>query len=158
MDPHWENLIAPVVGAFDFELWGVEYDAGRRRAQLCVYIDSPRGVSAADCGRVSAQLSSVLKAEQVFAGPYVLEVSSPGMERRFFKAEQFARFVGQDLRLKLCSPQKGRSRYRGCLETVGAESLSLRVDGEKEEFLFSEIDNARLVCSTLDTQRQGVAG
>ncbi len=77
------------------EVWDVEWKVGRDRF-LRVYIDKPEGVSHADCQAVSEQLSVILDVEDLVPGPrYVLEISSPGLDRSLFKAEHYERFAGR---------------------------------------------------------------
>jgi len=77
------------------EVWDVEWKIGKDRF-LRVYIDKPEGVSHADCQAVSEQLSVILDVEELVPGPrYMLEISSPGMDRKIFKPEHYERFVGR---------------------------------------------------------------
>lgn len=77
------------------EVWDVEWKIGKDRF-LRVSIDKPEGVSHADCQAVSEQLSVILDVEDLVPGPrYVLEISSPGLDRKLFKPEHYERFTGR---------------------------------------------------------------
>ncbi len=79
----------------------VELKGGNANQLLRVYIDKPAGVSHADCALVSEQLSAMLDVEDLFPGRYVLEVSSPGLDRKLTKPSDFTYFVGRRARVVL---------------------------------------------------------
>ena len=79
----------------------VELKGGRSNALLRVYIDKPGGVSHADCALVSEQLSAMLDVEDPFPGRYMLEVSSPGLDRELTKPSDFEHFAGRRARVVL---------------------------------------------------------
>ncbi|HUK31005.1 MAG TPA: ribosome maturation factor RimP [Candidatus Acidoferrum sp.] len=84
-----------VAGSLGLEIVEVEWKVGQQRF-LRVTIDKPEGVSHADCQALSEQLSVLLDVEDLVPGPrYVLEVSSPGMDRKLLKAADYERFVGR---------------------------------------------------------------
>jgi len=84
-----------VAGSLGLEVLDVEWKVGKQRF-LRVTIDKPEGVSHADCQAVSEQLSVILDVEDLVAGSrYILEVSSPGMDRKLLKAADYERFVGR---------------------------------------------------------------
>lgn len=141
-----QGLVTGVVEPLGFELWGVEMLPRQKSGQLLrIYIDADGGIGVGDCEKVSRQLSAVLDVEDPIAGEYTLEVSSPGMDRLLFDAEQFARYVGSELRIRLRSSASGRKNFRGQLTAADAQSLQLQVDGESVELLIDQIDTARVV-------------
>jgi ribosome maturation factor RimP len=84
-----------VAGSLGLEIVEVEWKTGQQRF-LRVTIDKPEGVSHADCSAVSEQLSVILDVEDLVPGSrYVLEVSSPGMDRKLLKAADYERFAGR---------------------------------------------------------------
>jgi ribosome maturation factor RimP len=84
-----------VAGSLGLEIVEVEWKMGQQRF-LRVTIDKPEGVSHADCSAVSEQLSVILDVEDLVPGPrYVLEISSPGMDRKLLKAADYERFTGR---------------------------------------------------------------
>src|SRR5712691_10538875 len=80
----------------------VELKGGASNPLLRVYIDKPEGVTHADCQRVSEQLSVMFDVEDPFPASYVLEVSSPGLDRKLTKPSDYTHFVGRRARLVLC--------------------------------------------------------
>jgi len=82
----------------------VELKGGRSNPLLRIYVDKPDGVSHADCQSVSEQVSAILDVEDPFPRPYVLEVSSPGLDRKLEKPGDFEHFAGRRARLVLRDP------------------------------------------------------
>ncbi|MEX1032295.1 MAG: ribosome maturation factor RimP [Cellvibrionaceae bacterium] len=140
------ELLEPVVAAQGCELWGLEYHAsGRRRGVLRLYIDKPDGVALGDCEKVSRQVSSVLDVEDPIQGEYTLEVSSPGLDRPLYTLDQFAQFVGEQIKVRLRAPFDGRRHYTGQL--MGVEQDEVKVLVEDHEYLLpiESIDRANVV-------------
>lgn len=138
-------LIEPVAQSFGCELWGVEVSAAGRRQVLRVYIDKQGGVDISDCERVSRQLDSVLDVENPIRGEYTLEVSSPGLDRPLYNLEQFRRFIGCDISVRLRRAFEGRRKYQGTLTGVADDEIAI-VSGE-HEYLFplADIERANLL-------------
>ena len=124
----------------------VELKGGNSNALLRVYIDKPAGVSHADCALVSEQLSAMLDVEDMFPGRYVLEVSSPGLDRKLTKPGDFTYFVGRRARLVLKEAIGEQKVLEGRL--AGFENGRVRLDlGEhgQQEFDLANIRKAQLV-------------
>jgi len=116
-DPlHISELLEPGIRSLGYELVGVEYQTGGKGGGLLrVYIDKDEGISADDCQKVSYQVSGVLDVEDPIAGHYTLEVSSPGLDRLLFKPEDFERFAGQLVKLRVIYPIEGQRKFKGRL-------------------------------------------
>ena len=139
------QLLKPVVESLGYELFGIEYLSRRRSPLLRVYIDSEAGISLNDCERVSHQISGVLDAEDAVRGPYILEVSSPGLDRPLFTLEHFKRFSGNMIRLELVQPIAGRKKLTGKLVGIEADNVIL-IESTKEYYIpFNIIGKTRLV-------------
>ncbi|MFO8153041.1 ribosome maturation factor RimP [Thioalkalivibrio sp.] len=138
-------MLRPVVGSLGFDLWGLEYHAGSRPALLRLYIDHPDGITVDDCGNVSEQVSAVLDVEEPIRGDYVLEVSSPGIERPLFTAAQYRQYLGSEVKVRLAWPEHGRRNYRGRLLSVSGDGVEIEVDGDAFLLPFGAIARARLL-------------
>lgn len=140
-----ETLLTPVIAAQGCELWHLEFSVQGRRSLLRIYIDSPAGISLDDCERVSRQVSAVLDVEDPIVSAYTLEVSSPGLDRQLHKPEQFARYIGAIVAVKLRMPYEGRRRFQGRLNGLEDGDLVLQV--EDTEFLLplDTIEKAQVV-------------
>ncbi len=138
-------MLEPVVNAMDCELWGLEFYGSGRRNTLRIYIDKPGGVVLEDCERVSRQVSSVLDVEDPIQSEYTLEVSSPGMDRPLYTLEQFARYSGELVSLRLSVPYEGRRKFKGQLVGVEGEDVVIRLEGHEYLFPVDSIDKAHVV-------------
>jgi len=143
------RMAAPLARSLGLVLWGVELIPAGRMV-LRIYVDTPPGARQAPaedappdapvreaggtgpdidrCAKLSRMLGLALDAEDIIPGAYVLEISSPGLERPFFTLAQLAPYVGSDLTLKLNAAQPelpDRKRLRGRLSAVGADALTL---------------------------------
>lgn len=125
------EMLAPVVEGLGFELVGVEYHPGRGRGLLRIYIDRPEGIDVDDCARVSHQVSGVLDVEDPLPGEYLLEVSSPGLDRPLFKAADYERFAGETIRMRLRGTLEGRRKFHGRLVGV-RDSDVIVAEGDAE--------------------------
>ena len=138
-------ILAPAVTALGYEFWGLEYLTHARQAVLRVFIDSPNGITVEDCAKVSRQLSAVLDVEDPISIEYALEVSSPGMDRPLFTLEQYQRYVGQHVKIRLRAPFEGRRNFSGRLVGVEAEDVVVVVDDHEFLLPIEMIDKAELV-------------
>ena len=112
---------------------------------LRLYIDKPEGVTLADCEFVSKQIGAFLDVEDPLPSSYVLEISSPGFDRRLRTVEHFRRFVDEEVKIELMRPRDGRRRLRGRLKEVHDAAVTVDVDGTDWHVEFAEIGVARLV-------------
>lgn len=139
------SIIEPGVRALGYELVDAELAGQGRQVVLRVYIDHPEGVTVDGCALVSRQLSSVLDVEDPIPGHYMLEVSSPGLDRPLRKREDFSRFKGALIRIKTVAPVLGRRNFKGRLLGLEREHVVLEENNERFDLAFDNIDRARLV-------------
>jgi ribosome maturation factor RimP len=130
-------MILPTVEALGYELWGCVFLVQGQRNILRVYIDSIKGINLTDCERVSRQISSVLDVENPTLARYSLEVSSPGLNRPLFTAEQFQRFVGHRLSIQLHLPIGNQRKMKALLKTTNETGVVLSPEGESGELAVS---------------------
>ena len=107
MSEQIEEMIEPVVNGLGCQLWGIEKLSQGKYSVLKIYIESEKGIDVDDCARVSRQVSALLDVEDPFKGNYTLEVSSPGLDRRLFKLNQFDSYKGAQVKLSLRRPYEG---------------------------------------------------
>lgn len=140
-----QELMAPAVVDLGYELWGVQLLSQGRHTTLRIFIDSPAGITVDDCAKVSHQVSGILDVEDPIQSQYTLEVSSPGLDRPLFTLEQYQRYIGHDVAVRLRVPFEGRRKFEGLL--VGVEDGDIVIRIENEEFLlpFESIDKANIV-------------
>jgi len=140
------ELLEPAVEAMGFELADIDAHFGRR-GLLRLFIDREGGVTVDDCQRVSEQIGAFLDVEDPLPGSYVLEVSSPGFDRRLRKLAHFERFRGENAKVELRDALDGRRRFTGKLVGVEGSEVLLDVDGELVRLPFGDIAVARLAPS-----------
>jgi ribosome maturation factor RimP len=139
------EMLTPVVQSLGCELWGLEYFSQGRHSTLRLYIDKEGGVGLTECESVSRQVSSVLDVEDPIAGEYTLEVSSPGMDRPLYTAEQFARYSGEQVNIKLRSAFEGRRKFSGILRGVEDDEVLVVVDEHEYLLPIELIEKANIV-------------
>jgi len=139
------DMIRPAVEALDFELWGVEFVRAGKFSTLRVYIDHPEGISVDNCADVSYQVSSLLDVEDPINVEYNLEVSSPGMERPFFNAEQMQPYMNETVAFELVAAQKNKRKFKAKLIAVEGGELTLSVDNDTLQVNMRDVKNAHLV-------------
>lgn len=142
-----ETLIAPSLEAMGYRLVRVAATGGRRAQVLQVMAeridDKPMGVD--DCTEVTHTVSALLDVEDPIEHAYVLEVSSPGIDRPLVKREDYERFRGHEAKLELAMPIDGRRRFRGKLLGVEADRVRVNLGAEVVELPLASIQRAKLV-------------
>ena len=96
-----------------FELVQCQIAGSKRSPVVRVFIDKPDGVTVEDCADVSREMEAILDREDLIPTSYVLEVSSPGIERELFTLDDFKRFAGQNARIKTGRPIEGQRNFTG---------------------------------------------
>lgn len=139
-----EALVRPSIEDMDLEFWGAEYQRQGRSGLLRIYIDKPDGVVLDDCERVSRQVSALLDVHDPIQGQYQLEISSPGMPRPLFYPDQYARYLGDEVQIRLNVPVDGQRNRVGVIKAVERDALVLVEEGVEQTFLFSNIMKAHL--------------
>jgi ribosome maturation factor RimP len=140
-----------VLADLGLECMGVEFTPAQGQSTLRVYLDvldattEGREVTLDDCEAASRELSALLDVEDPVPGHYVLEVSSPGLDRPLFTAAHFAKAVGQEVKILLKAPIDGRRRLRGKLVSVDGEHISLEAEGKAFGFEHTAVESARVV-------------
>jgi len=137
------ELLEPPLAALGFELADLDAHLGRR-GLLRIFIDREQGVTLDDCERVSEQLGAWLDVEDPLPGSYVLEVSSPGFDRRLRKLAHFERFNGERVKVDLKDARDGRRRLTGRIAGTESANVLIDVDGEVWRVSLNDIAMARL--------------
>ena len=141
-----ESLVAPTVEALGCRIWGVELQGGfKNNLKVVVYIDSEDGISVDDCATVSEHVSDILDMEELVPSPYVLEVSSPGLDRILFKEQHFKDSLGLNIDVRLNRPYEGRKKLTGVLLDYGDLALILRDKMGDKSIPIDAIRKVRLV-------------
>ena len=126
------------------KVWGLELFGRRSNQTLRIYIDKIEGISVEDCEKVSKHVSKVLDAENDFSENYMLEVSSPGLDRKFFYKEQYKEYLNESLKVTFFDTQNKKTVI-GRLEGAYDNSIKLELNDEIKEIAFSSIIQANLI-------------
>ena len=103
------------------ELVNVEIAGTKRDSVLRIYIDKPEGVTLDDCSLFSRDVEEVLDLEDFIPSRYVLEVSSPGIERQLYSVEDFRRFAGRLVKIKTREEINGQKLFVGVISDIDEE-------------------------------------
>lgn len=134
------------VEALGLEICHLGWKPGRR-STLLLTIDRPGGVSLDDCEEASRAASRILDPLEGTLPSYVLEVSSPGLDRRLWTIADCVRFTGRHVLVQTRQPVEGTSRFKGPLESVEGDRLTI-LDGDRKHRYtvpFGDVKTARLV-------------
>ena len=139
------GLFEPVIESLGYEYWGLELLNQGRSLKIRLYIEAEAGIGIDDCALVSGHISDLLDVEDGFATDYLLEVSSPGMDRLLFSEIHYNRYLGELVEVKLIRPFDGQRNFEGLLK--GTEDGCVVVEVRDEEYLFpiEDIGKIRIV-------------
>ena len=126
------------------KVWGLELFGRHSNQTLRIYIDNKDGISVEDCEKVSKHVSKVLDTENDFSEKYMLEISSPGLDRKFFYKEQYQEFINETIRVTFFD-NDNKKTIKGNLKEVDDISIKLEIKEEIHEIPFSSIIQANLL-------------
>jgi len=126
------------------ELVDIEWKRERGGWVLRLFIDKPGGVTIGDCAKISELVGRILDKEDIIHHSYMLEVSSPGIERPLVKKEDYERFRGEKAKITLKEPIEGRKNFTGIILGIFEDKVRIEVDGKVWEFSFDLIKKANL--------------
>lgn len=128
----------------NMELVDLEWRRERNGWVLRIFIDKPGGVTIADCAKISSIVGEILDKENIIHRSYILEVSSPGIERPLVKKEDYERFKGEKARITLKTPISGRRNFTGIILGIKKDLVQIEVEGRIWEFSLDNIKKANL--------------
>ncbi|HUK57403.1 MAG TPA: ribosome maturation factor RimP [Nitrospiria bacterium] len=139
------ELVGPILSSMGLELVDLELSGQGRRGHLRIFIDKDGGVNVDDCEQASRYVGHALDAVDPIPNAYLLEVSSPGLDRPLRKAEDYRRFAGKLARLKLVRPLDGAWVVVGRLRGLEGDRVELQPeDREAVQIALADIAQARL--------------
>ena len=143
----YKNIIEPVVNRNNCILWGLEVLRGKRRNTLRIYIDSSNVVDIGDCENISKDLSYEPMLDVSLGDDYILEVSSPGVDRKFFNIEQLNDYLGEELEFKTKELIDGKRKFNGILSECDENFFYVKQNNKDKntiKFKFNELDLCKL--------------
>jgi ribosome maturation factor RimP len=139
-------LAERVASSMGMEVVLVELKGGAGRSVVRIFIDQPGGISLEDCERFSKRVSVALDVEDLIPFSYVLEVSSPGLDRPLVREEDYRRFAGRRAKIRLRAAREGRRNIQARILGVDQGRIRLETDpGEVIEVALPDIEKANLV-------------
>ncbi len=127
------GICSPVLASAGMELVLVEVSGLPRRRTVRLYVDRPDGVNVEDCARASRLVDQLIDASGVLNASWVLEVSSPGLDRPLVKPADYERFAGRKVKIRLKRPLENRRNLTGILCGVGADGMvKVQIEGGEE--------------------------
>ena len=147
----WE-LVQPIVEGFDLVLWDVRYEKEGSQWFLRVFIDKEEGaVDITDCENVSRAIDKPLDELDPITDNYILEVSSPGVERELILDEHFEKFIGADIMVKMIRPLEGIGKeFKGVLKAYENGQVTIEDHSGENEITISKKDTAFIKLDDFD--------
>jgi ribosome maturation factor RimP len=143
------ELLDPVAESVGLDIVRIRLMGGtlRRRLQIMAERPSDHDIAVEECARLSRAVSEVMDAADPIAGEYLLEVSSPGIDRPLTRKIDFELFEGHEARLETDRMIEGRKRFKGILAGVEGDNVAIDLDGEDDTALipFDWLVDAKLV-------------
>ena len=143
-----EDDIAPTLEAMGFAVVRAVllHQGAKRTVQIMAEHSDGSNVNIEDCAEISRTLSAVFDVKDPVTGPYVLEISSPGIDRPLTRRTDFERFAGFDAKLETKMPIEGRKRFSGVLDGIGENDvIRMTVEEGPVEIAFADVDKAKLI-------------
>jgi len=139
-----ETLLKKDIKTLGYDIWGIELLGSSLNPTLRIFIDNENGVTVEDCEKVSRHVSKVIEADDIYSINSTLEVSSPGIERKFFNKEQYINYLGYTIRIRYRDIEKQFKSVKGVLISISEKGLIIKDKGEEYFIQFQEIEKANL--------------
>ena len=145
IDRRLAGLVTPTIEGLGFELVRIRLMGGKK-ATLQIMAERPEGgIEVEDCALISRSVSAVLDVEDPISGEYVLEVSSPGIDRPLTRMKDFERYEGYEARLETTELIDGRRRFKGPLRGVQDDEVLIEIAEGVVGLRFDWLSDAKLV-------------
>ncbi len=139
-----EALLNPLIEQEGGELVDLQWRREGHQWVLRLFLDKPKGITLDDCAYFSERVSATLDDGDKIPQSYVLEVSSPGLDRVIKKDKDFERFAGKPVKLRLKLPENGQRKFTGVLKGLKDKKVEVQVDKDLKAFARENIDELRL--------------
>ncbi len=140
-----KEMLSKDIESLGCNIWGIELFGTLKNQTLRIYIDNKEGISIDDCEKVSKHVIKVLDSDNDFSSKYLLEVSSPGLERKFFFEEQYIDYINFNIKVRYRNNLNEKVSVKGVLKNVSSKSLFLEHGEEVIEIPFPSIIQSNLI-------------
>lgn len=150
------NAIEPALTDMGYELVRVAINgAEMKTVQIMAERVDRRDMTVDDCEKISHTASALLDVADPFNGRWVLEVSSPGIDRPLVKPSDYDRFKGEEAKVELANDIDGRKRFKGILKGIEGTKITMDFEGQEISFDFADVAKAKLTFKdeTLDNKK-----
>ncbi len=138
------EILRSLVITMGYDFWGLNFSQNSNSLKLTLYIDKEQGINIDDCEKVSNQTTHMLDTKKILDVNYILEVSSPGLDRVLITKEHFKKYMNENIKVKLKWLVKNRKNINGIIKDVQTDCILLDVNKEIFEIRYDSIDSARL--------------
>lgn len=138
------DLLSPEAQRHGVEIVTLEIVGAKKSPTIRVYIDTARGVGFDELSSAQVWINKLMDEADPFPGAYLLEVSSPGIDRPLRTKEHFERFVGSDAVVKTSVPLDGRSSFKGVIEAVEGDDIVMECEEARIRIPLESIKRAHL--------------
>jgi len=142
---HIKEILTEDIKSLGCDIWGIEFFGKYKNQTLRIYIDNKEGISVEDCEKVSKHVIKLLDVENDFSNKYFLEVSSPGLERKFFSKDQYQSYIDSSIKVRYINDLDKKISIKGMLSGVTAEGLTIESRDKDYKVPFSSIIQANLI-------------
>ena len=138
------EILRSLVITMGYDFWGLNFSQNSNSLKLTLYIDKEQGINIDDCEKVSNQTTHMLDTKKIIDVNYILEVSSPGLDRVLITKEHFKKYMNENIKVKLKWLVRNRKNINGIIKDVQTDCILLDVNKEIFEIRYDSIDSARL--------------
>ncbi len=139
-----ETLITPVIEQEGGELVDLQWRREGHQWVLRLFLDKPKGISLDDCAYFSDRVGALLDDTNAIEQSYVLEISSPGLDRVVKKDKDFERFAGKPVKVRVKIAENGQRRFAGILKGLRDGAVAVQVGPDLKLFSRANVDEVRL--------------
>ncbi len=139
------ELTEPIISSEGLELIDVEYQKESRGWVLRFYVDTEGGVTINHCSRLSQEIGDILEVKDIIPHGYILEVSSPGLNRILKREKDFIGSIGKTIKVKTSQPIEQRKNFQGTLLDCKQGEVTLNIDNQDVAIPLSLISKAHSV-------------
>lgn len=143
-----DDIITPALLSKGFRVVRIQLQGSKRKTlQIMIERIDDTNLTMDDCTLISRTISVLLDVDDPIHESYILEVSSPGLDRPLITKSDFTRFAGSMVKIELSSPYQGSRRFQGLLLGIDGDLVKIELNPQKEvaEFAFSDIQKAKLI-------------
>lgn len=128
LDRRLADIVQPAIEGLGYELVRLRLQGGKT-ATLQIMADKPEGgIEVDDCARISTELSAILDVEDPISDEYVLEVSSPGIDRPLTRLKDFDAWTGHEAKIETAEAIDGQKRYKGLIQGTEGDEILIEID------------------------------